>query len=233
MHIAIETQGAVKRYGRRRALDGMSLLVPVNSTMGLVGANGAGKTTWMMATAGFTQLDAGEIKVWGQRFDAGEQSGVLSILPQDSELPLDGRPVDLLTFYGELQGMRRRAAAVQAKELLEAVHLGDRVGSKVRQLSHGMRKRVMLAQCFMGEPKVVLLDEPLSGLDPRETAHIRGFINGFRGRRTFVISSHVLTDIEVLCDRVTFMEAGKVTRTGLLEDVVGESKTLEEAYLKS
>ena len=169
---AIVTRDLVKKYGRRRALDGFTLSVPHGSILGLVGPNGAGKTTWMMVVAGFIRANAGEIDVLGKgTFDARIHAGRLAILPQDSELPLESRPRDLLFRFGRLQGLGAAAARKSASDVLEAVNLSDRADATIRSLSHGMRKRVMLAQCFVGNPEVVLLDEPLNGLDPAECAH--------------------------------------------------------------
>lgn len=218
--IALSTRGLVKRYGRRRALDGFTLAVPRGAMMGLVGANGAGKTTWMMAVAGFLRLTSGAIDLLGRGpFDATIHSGRFSILPQDSDLPLEARPGDLLYRYARMQGLSADAARRSADEVLAAVNLADRARSSVRSLSHGMRMRVRLAQCFLGSPEVVLLDEPLNGLDPVEADRIRRFLRARRGRQTIVISSHNLHDVETLCTHVTFVEKGRVTRMSTLESI--------------
>ena len=227
MENAIETTGLVKRYGARRALDGLTLNVPLHAVLGLIGPNGAGKTTWMMSVTGLLSLASGTVNLLGGGpFDPAVHSGRVTLLPQDSELPLESRPLDLLTHYGILQGLARAEAARTAAAMLEEVHLGDHIRAPIRSLSHGMRKRVMIAQCFIGYPEVVLLDEPLSGLDPRETAHMRAFLTRRRGRQTLIISSHNLHDIEVMCDRVAFIEKGRTVRDATLEDVIGKSSTL-------
>ena len=227
MENAIETVSLVKRYGARRALDGLSLAVPRYAVLGLVGPNGAGKTTWMMSVAGLLHLHGGTVNLLGGGpFDPAVHSGRVTLLPQDSELPLESRPVDLLTHYGLLQGLTRREAERSAASMLQEVHLGDRLAATVRSLSHGMRKRVMIAQCFIGFPELVLLDEPLSGLDPRETAHMRAFLTRRRGRQTLVISSHNLHDIEVTCDRVAFIEKGRTVRNATLDEIIGASNML-------
>ncbi len=227
MNHAIETLDLVKRYGARRALDGLSLAVPRFAVLGLIGPNGAGKTTWMMSVAGFLHLSSGSVNLLGGGpFDPAVHGGRITILPQDSELPLESRPLELLTHYGRLQGLARPEAARSATAMLNEVHLGDRLNAPIRSLSHGMRKRVMIAQCFIGYPEVVLLDEPLSGLDPREVAHMRSFLTRRRGRQTLVISSHNLHDIEVMCDHVAFIEKGRTVRIATLEEVVGKASTL-------
>ncbi len=218
---ALEYVGVVKTYGRRRALDGLNLKIPSGSLCGLVGSNGAGKTTTLTLAAGLVFPTAGHVRVGGRAFDPAARSGRLTLLPQDAELPREGRPLELLVFYGELQGLARREARAAAQEMLERVHLADRAESPVRSLSHGMRKRLMIAQCFLGNPEIVLLDEPLSGLDPREAARVREFIGGLRGRRTIVISSHDLHEIERMCDHVAFIEKGRTVRMDSLEAVTG------------
>jgi ABC-type multidrug transport system ATPase subunit len=157
--------------------------------MGLVGENGAGKTTWMMTVAGFLSPDSGEIDLLGcGPFDAARHGGRISILPQDSELPLEMSPLDALYRFGRLQGLSSSQALKSAEEALAAVNLSERAKAPVRTLSHGMRKRAMVAQCFVGNPEVVLLDEPLNGLDPVEASRLRRFILSQRGLRTVVVS---------------------------------------------
>ena len=217
MNDAIVTRGLVKRYRGGRALDGFSLVVPSGSTMGLVGRNGAGKTTWMMAVAGFVLPDAGEIGILGLGpFDADRHAGRFAILPQDSELPLEARPGELLARYGRLQGLASAAAEREADSLLAAFNLSAHANKPVRALSHGMRKRVMVAQAFIGSPDVVLLDEPLSGLDPEEASRMRTFIRARRRKETIVVSSHNLDDIEKLCTHVAFIGSGRLERVDTL-----------------
>jgi ABC-type multidrug transport system ATPase subunit len=227
MNTVIDTRDLVKCYGARRALDGLTLAVPRFALLGLIGPNGAGKTTWMMSVAGFLHLTSGSIDLLGAGpFDASTHRGRISILPQDSELPLESRPLELLTHYGLLQGLTRLEAEKSAAAMLAEVHLGDRLHAAIRTLSHGMRKRVMIAQCFIGYPEVVLLDEPLSGLDPREVSHMRDFLRRRRGRQTLVVSSHNLHDIERVCDHVAFIENGKTVRFATLAEVTGVSSLL-------
>ena len=218
--VALSTRDLVKRYGRRRALDGFTLAVPRGAVMGLVGANGAGKTTWMMAVAGFLRISSGSIDLLGRGpFDAATHSGRFAILPQDSALPLEARPEALLYRYARMQGLSSDAARRSTGEMLAAVNLSDRARSSIRSLSHGMRMRVRLAQCFIGSPEVVLLDEPLNGLDPAEQSRMRNFILARRGRQTIVVSSHNLNDVEILCTHVAFVENGRVVRMATVRDI--------------
>lgn len=224
MNEAIVTRALVKRYGRHAALDGFTLAVPRGSITGLVGRNGAGKTTWMMTVAGFVCPNSGEVSILSRGpFDAAIHAGRFSILPQDSELPSEGRVRALLVGYGRLQGLSRKAAAQSADALISAFNLSDKANSPIRALSHGMRKRVAVAQAFLGEPEVVMLDEPLSGLDPVEADRLRAFILSRRGSTTMVVSSHQLDDIERLCTHVAFVADGKVERMETLRALTSDT----------
>ena len=227
MKAAVVTTGLVKKYGSNRALNGLSVSIPAYSITGMVGANGAGKTTWMMAIAGYLQTNAGSINLLnGGPYNPDIHRGRISILPQDSELPLESYPLETLVHYGRLQGLKKRDAIESARSILESVNLGDRMNSPIRSLSHGMRKRVMIAQCFIGAPELILLDEPLSGLDPREVANMRRFIINKAENQSIVISSHNLHDLELLCDYVTFIKMGKTVRTAPVEEITGKSAML-------
>jgi len=218
---AVESRNLVKSYGRRRALDGFSLAVPRGCVLGLVGPNGAGKTTWMMSVAGLLRLDSGKVIL----------SGTLGLLPQDSELPLEMTPRALLKGFAALQGMDAAAAGAAAEEILGKVNLLDRADVSVRSLSHGMRKRVMTAQCFLADPDLVLLDEPMNGLDPVEAERLRRVILARKDRKTTVISSHNLLDLERLCTHIAFVDAGRIRRFGSIEELTAGGRTLEEVYL--
>jgi len=219
---ALVTTGLVKRYGRRTALDGFSLVVPPGSVTGLVGSNGSGKTTWMSCVAGLARAEAGTV----------ERSGRIGLLPQDSELPLEMTPHALLAGYARLAGLTARAADEAARKFLGRVNLTDRMDIPVKSLSHGMRKRVMAAQCFVDDPDILLLDEPMNGLDPEESERLRNLILEGKGRRTTVISSHNLLDLQRLCTHVAFVEAGRVTRMGSIAELTADGRTLEEIYLE-
>ncbi len=224
MNEPIITRGLSKRYGRNQVLDGFTLAVPSGSITGLIGRNGAGKTTWMMSVAGFVIPDAGEVSILGSGpFDARLHGGRFTILPQDSDLPLEGRVRPLLVNYARLQGLSAKDAGDSADRLIRALNLADKANSTIRSLSHGMRKRVMIAQAFLGNPEVVLLDEPISGLDPVEADRLRSFILSLRGKTTIVISSHQLDDIEKLCTHVAFVSDGKVERMENIRSITSET----------
>lgn len=220
--VAIETRNLVKSYGKRRALDGFSLAIPRGCVLGLVGPNGAGKTTWMMSVAKLVRYESGCVTF----------SSTLGLLPQDSELPLEMSARSLLVGLARLQGMSASAADAAAADILGKVNLIDRADASIRSLSHGMRKRVMTAQCFLGDPDLVLLDEPMNGLDPVEAERLRKVILERKDRKTTVISSHNLLDLERLCTHIAFVDSGRVRRFGSLAELTADGRTLEEVYLE-
>lgn len=227
MSAALELRGVVKCYGKRRALDGLDLCVPRGSIFGLVGSNGAGKTTAMAVAVGLLHPQAGQTDVLGAGpFDASRQAGRVTLLPQDCRFPGHARLEELLRYYGRLQGLPAAATRAQVEQVLAWVHLAERRASPVRTLSHGMTRRLAIAQAFLGEPELVLLDEPLNGLDPREAARVRDLIRSRRGRQAIVISSHQLSDIEALCDHVAFIEQGRLVRQDRLDAIVHRAQRL-------
>jgi ABC-2 type transport system ATP-binding protein len=225
--VALRLRSVKKRYGKLHALDGLDLNVPGGSIFGLVGSNGAGKTTAMAVAVGLLGSDAGEIDLLeAGPFRPAVHAGRVALLPQDSRFPPHARVEELLRYYGRLQGVAKSQLDVAITELLDWVHLLDRRRSAVRTLSHGMNRRLAIAQAFLGSPELVLLDEPLNGLDPREAARTREMIRQRRGRQAIVISSHHLTDIEALCDEVAFIEKGKLVRQDRLENITRRAQRL-------
>jgi len=219
---ALRMREVVRRFGAVRALDGLSLIVPRGSICGLVGPNGAGKTTAMAVVCGFLRADEGHVDVLGQgAFRPERHRGRVSILPQDAELGRDMRLDEQLEYFGRLQGLNRGEARAEVDRVLGIVDLVDRRRSRTRTLSHGMLRRVAIGQAFLGDPELVLLDEPTNGLDPRQSHAIRGYIASQRGRRTIVVSSHNLHELETICDYVVLMESGRVIRQGRVDEFTG------------
>lgn len=219
---ALIMRGVIKSYGKVRALDGLDLEVPAGSLCGLVGPNGAGKTTTFGIAGGAIRASGGEVDLLGMGpFDPAVHAGRVTLLPQDCELNPYTSVRQLLVFYGRLQGLSAGEASREADRMLDAVDLADRGGSRVNQLSHGMRRRVAVAQALLGDPALVLLDEPTSGLDPHLVVRMRELFAAQRGRRTMIISSHQLSELEAVCDHVIFMEKGRAVRAGALAEVTG------------
>jgi len=222
---ALRTIGLRRAYGRTVALDGLDLEIPRGVVCGVVGPNGAGKTTAFGVIAGLVQPDAGAVDLLGEgAFDPARHAGRVTLLPQDCELPADLPVGELLVFYARLQGMGAAAARRAADQVLDEVALSDRARSRVKQLSHGMRRRVAVAQALLGQPELILLDEPTSGLDPHLVVRMRDLLRARRGAATVVISSHVLAELEATCDHVIFMEKGRQVGQGPLAELTGRSR---------
>jgi len=224
----LEVHGVEKAYGKVQALRGLDLRVDAGRIFGVVGPNGAGKTTLFSVVCGFTAADAGQVRVGGQPVSAQTPPprGVMSILPQDASLAARPSIGAQLTYLARLDGMKRAEAAAEARRVLALVDLADVHGRRPHTMSHGMAKRVGIAQAFMGEPQLILLDEPTAGLDPHAAHDIRNLIRGIRGDRTVIVSSHNLSEIEDLCHEVAIVHEGKVVRQQTLADVIGEAAEL-------
>src|SRR5262249_32949658 len=144
--------------------------------------------------------------------------GSLTMLPQDCELSPHVTLRQLLMHYARLQGLDRAHAERDVEARLEEVVLSDRAGARIKSLSHGMRRRVAIAQALLGKPDLVLLDEPTSGLDPELVVRMREIFASHRKKRTLVISSHNLLELEALCDHVIFIDRGRCTRSGSMAE---------------
>ncbi len=227
---AIRCAGLVKRYKKNRALDGLVLTVPAGAICGLVGPNGAGKTTTMSILAGFLVPDEGTVDLLGRGpFSPETHRGRVGILPQDAELPPASTPRQLLTVWARLQGLDGPGARRAVDQVLEDVLLSDRADARVGTLSHGMRRRVTVASALLGDPELVLLDEPTSGLDPAQARHLRERIAAERGRRTVLVSSHNLAELEQICDWVVFIDKGRCVRAGAIAALTGRDR---EVYVR-
>lgn len=220
MTAALELKSVVKKYRKRRALDELSLSVPRGSVFGLVGSNGAGKTTALCSIMGLLKIKSGSINLLGQgAFNPNIHAGKVSVLPQDAQLPEHATLEQVMNYYARLQSIPRDEVAGEVDNVLRQVNLFDRKKDKIRALSHGMRRRATIAQAFLGDPELVLLDEPLNGLDPVEVANIRTQILKRKGGKTTVISSHILKEVEAVCDYVAFIENGKLVKQDKLQDI--------------
>lgn len=221
---ALRMRDVTKRYRTIAALDNFCLDVPPGTIVGMVGSNGAGKTTALTAAAGLLRLQQGMIDVLGLGpFDARRHQGRVTLLPQDAALPGYARVREVLRYYGRLQGLTDPRLNRDIDRLLARFDLRDRALDPIRTLSHGMRRRVCIVQAFLGDPELVLLDEPLNGLDPKETVTARSFFRECRGRQSLVISSHLLTELEAVCDAVAFVDQGRTVRQAPLRDVLRDA----------
>ncbi len=209
----IQCDNLSKQYGNKLALDTVSLTLTQGAPIALVGPNGAGKTTLFSLLCGYIQPTSGSISILGHKPGSKALQGLLSALPQDAALDPNFSIVSQLQFFAQLQGMTAAAAKQEALRVLPLVDLSDSAEAKPKSLSHGMSKRVSIAQALMGSPKIVLLDEPTAGLDPANAKKIRQIVKELSDHTTFVISSHNLDELEKLCDQVVYLEHGKLQQS--------------------
>ena len=220
---AIETHGLTKRFGDRAAVNGVDLLVPRGCAFGYLGPNGAGKTTLIRVLLGLTRANDGTMKMLGYS------------VPKHRDIALArvGAIVDEPRFHGHLTGRenlrilaaaRESAAATRIDAALERVGMSQRANDKVAKYSMGMRQRLGVAACLLGDPHLLILDEPMNGLDPAGMADMREMIRSLVAEgRTVVLSSHLLDEIERTCDAVAIVDQGRIIRQGPIKELLAGS----------
>lgn len=225
----VAIRGVTKTFGTVQALKNVTFDVPTQSLFGLLGPNGAGKTTLFSIAAHFLMPNNGSIEVLGVDVRRiSELQGRLTILPQDALFQRNVPIVEQLAFFRMLDGRTRQDAEADARRTLEQVGLGEYIHRRVHALSHGMIKRLGLAQAFLGEPDVILLDEPTSGLDPANSRQIRDLIRQLHEQRaTVVVSSHNLAEIQELCDHVAILDEGHLVACASVEEITQSGRKLE------
>ena len=222
----ISTHNLAKHFGPTKALDGVDLTVLKGTTTGLVGPNGAGKTTLFSLLCGFLQPTAGDIKILGHKPDSPQIRSRISILPQDASL-LKSLPVGKqLAMLAELQGMDKKSAHNEAIRVMKLVNLYESFNQLPERLSHGMLKRVAIAQALMGSPEIIMLDEPTAGLDPNTSDAIKAVIRQLGKSCTIIISSHNLEVIEDLCEKIIILRKGKLHSHEMVADLTARTKAL-------
>jgi ABC-2 type transport system ATP-binding protein len=214
----IECQGLTKRFGSTIALDNVTLSLPAGEPIALIGPNGAGKTTLLSLLCGFIKPTSGNVAVFGEAPGARELSGRLAALPQDALLDPRISVGRQLRLFARLQGMKKLQAREEVERVLHLVDLQGSIDTKPLNLSHGMRKRIAIAQALLGSPQLVLLDEPTAGIDPPNAKMIRDLIREQSEHTTFVVSSHNLDELERLCGSVVYLEKGKLISVGPVTD---------------
>jgi ABC-2 type transport system ATP-binding protein len=224
--LAIETRGLGKRFGERAALDGIDLEVPRGTAFGFLGANGAGKTTLIRLLLGLAEPTAGTMRVLGHDI-RGDRAAALSRVGAIIEEP---------RFHHHLTGRenlrvnaaaRDRSAHGRIDAALERVGLGARADDKVGTYSLGMRQRLGVARCLLPDPELLILDEPMNGLDPAGMEDMRLMIRALVAEgRTVVLSSHLLDEVEKTCDAIAIVDRGRVVVQGSIDELTGKTETV-------
>ncbi|MBP47095.1 MAG: ABC transporter [Myxococcales bacterium] len=228
MSFALSLNAVSKSFGALHVLRGVDLRVPTGTVFGLVGPNGAGKTTLFSIISGYLRADQGSIEMFGQVIEKGRPPswGRFGILPQDAALLPRSTIAEQLTLYAMLQGLTEDQAKQDCDRVLSAVQLAEVAPRKPTTLSHGMHKRVGIAQAFLGSPELVILDEPTAGLDPNAARSIRNWIRVLSESCTVIVSSHNLSEIEDLCDEVAILHQGTIVQQHTVSGVVAGAASL-------
>jgi ABC-2 type transport system ATP-binding protein len=219
---AIEARGLTKRFGAILALDRLDLLVPRGSIFGLLGPNGAGKTTTIRILTGLARPTSGSASVAGVnvRLDQPELRRRLGYLDQDPRFYGWMRGRELLELVGRLHGLSGPELRSRVAEMLERTGLAAAAERRIGGYSGGMRQRLGIAQALLHRPQLLFLDEPVSSLDPEGRRDLLALIAGLRGEATVVFSTHVLSDVERICDRVAILDRGRLVTEGPLEELL-------------
>jgi ABC-2 type transport system ATP-binding protein len=222
-------------WGRRvRAVVDLSFEVRAGEIFGLLGPNGAGKTTTLKMLLGFVKPTSGHAFIAGERVGTVASRRKLGYLPENPALYEFLRGDEYLVFAGRLCGLSRVEARRRAADLLARVGLEGRADRPIRKFSKGMVQRLALAQALIGDPSIVVLDEPMSGLDPIGRKDVRDLILKIREEgRTVLFSTHILSDVEAICDRVGILVEGRLTDCGALGDLVAPGARAVELVVEN
>lgn len=219
---AIVCRALTKRYGSVVALDRLNLEVPTGSVFGFLGPNGAGKTTTLRLLTSLAQASGGEATLAGVAAGDGEPNrrGLIGYLDQDPRFHGWMTARELLDLVGRLYGMADADRRSRIDEVLETVGLADAARRPIGGLSGGMRQRLGVAQAILNRPPILLLDEPVSSLDPEGRVDMLAVIRRLGGTSTVLFSTHILTDVERVCDRVAILDHGRLVTTGPMTELL-------------
>lgn len=210
--VMIEAQGLTKRYGNFTALSDVSFEVRKGEVLGFLGPNGAGKSTTMKILTCFIAPTEGTAKVSGCDIfeDPMGVRSAIGYLPETTPLYPEMMVLEYLEWVASMRGFDRSSARPRIKRVVEETGLGEKIGNEIRELSKGYRQRVGLAQAMLHEPPVLILDEPMTGLDPNQAVEIRNLIKEIGKQRTVILSTHNLAEVQVACNRVLIVSRGKL-----------------------
>lgn len=210
-----------KHYGRKIAVDCVSTVMKPG-VYGLLGENGAGKTTLMRMLCAILEATSGEVFLDGKEITAlgADYRGLLGYLPQDFGYYPNYTAKEFLLYMAALKGIPREEAGKRADELLEVVGLSEAASKKVKTFSGGMKRRIGIAQAIINEPKILILDEPTAGLDPKERIRFSNIISDMGKDKIVLLSTHIVSDIEAIATELVVVKKGKVLETGNVDELV-------------
>ncbi len=208
----IEVQSLTRRYGKTTAVDDVSFSIGEREIVGLLGHNGAGKTTIMRMLSGYLEPSAGSIHIGGNDLATAAHAvqGQLGYLPEHLPVYPEMMVADYLEYAANLKGIPARERYPAVRQAVAATDLGERALDPINTLSRGFRQRVGVAQAILGAPRLLILDEPTNGLDPQQAEHMRSLVKRLAQRATVILSSHIMQEVEAICDRVLMLRHGRL-----------------------
>jgi ABC-2 type transport system ATP-binding protein len=230
----VEVHDLRKRYRARDpwAVDGVSFALEAGQAFGLLGPNGAGKSTVVKMITGLARPDSGEISLFGSTPGDDAARAKIGFAPEEPDFPKFLRAAEVLDYFGRLLGL---SAAERGRRIPEALEWAQLAGEprEVRRFSKGMKQRLGLAQAILARPELLIMDEPTADLDPLGRRDVRELIVGLKAQGTAILlNSHLLSEVERVCDRVSIMAKGRILREGPMREVVPEGRSLEEVFME-
>ena len=217
----IEVQNLVKKYGNHTAVKGISFKVDTGKIYGFLGPNGAGKSTTMNIMTGCLAATEGKVIINGHDIfeEPKEAKKCIGYLPELPPVYMDMTPLEYLTFVGKARGVKKDELKTQLKDIMEKTGIDGVANRLIKNLSKGYRQRVGLAQALMGYPEIIILDEPMVGLDPQQIIEIRELIRSLKENHTVFLSSHILSEVSAVCDYVMIISDGKLVASDTPENL--------------
>lgn len=222
-------ENLTKKYGYQKAVDNISFHVKTGEVLGFLGPNGAGKTTTMKILAGLIAPNSGDARIgdFSVKDKGDEIKKLIGYLPENNPLYLEMPVIDYLAFSGAIQGIPKDKINERIREMIRTCGLNAEKHKKIGELSKGYRQRVGLAQAMIHDPKVLILDEPTTGLDPNQIVEIRKLIKELGKEKTVILSTHILPEVEATCDRILIISKGKIVADGTSENLRKQSQGRE------
>lgn len=230
----IEVSHLTKQYGNHLAVDDVSFTVADGQICGLLGPNGAGKSTIMNILTGYLSATSGQVTVAGHPLpeEADAVKACVGYLPEQPPLYPEMTVQEYLTFAAELKGVKKAERKEQVCRAARRTGLETVLPRLIRSLSKGYKQRVGIAQALLGSPRLIILDEPTVGLDPAQVIEIRKLIRELGRAHTVILSSHILSEVQAVCQQILILSKGHLAAAGSLEELTADGKSLEEVFLE-
>ena len=230
----IEVSHLTKQYGNHLAVDDVSFTVADGQICGLLGPNGAGKSTIMNILTGYLSATSGQVTVAGHHLpeEADAAKACVGYLPEQPPLYPEMTVQEYLTFAAELKGVKKAERKEQVYRAARRTGVETVLPRLIRSLSKGYKQRVGIAQALLGSPRLIILDEPTVGLDPAQVIEIRKLIRELGRAHTVILSSHILSEVQAVCQQILILSKGHLAAAGSLEELTADGKSLEKVFLE-